>query len=130
MARKPSPWWWEDEQGWYVNYQGKRRFLGKHPEGSASPQKSKKTGLWNAPEPIEKAFRKLLDGDAPKTISSAGDTVVQILDDFITWSKENRAKRTALGYDKFCQDFVNATDSGIKFGTLPVVQLTSRHVTA
>jgi integrase len=130
MARKPSPWWWEDEQGWYVNYLGKRHFLGKHPEGAANPQKSKKTGIWNAPESIEKAFRRLLDGDAPKHVAAGGDTVVQILDDFITWSKENRAWRTALGYEKFCQDFVNAADGGIKFGTLPVGQLTSRHVTA
>ncbi len=38
MARKPSPWWREEESGWYVNFEGKRHFLGKHPEDAAKPQ--------------------------------------------------------------------------------------------
>ncbi len=63
MARKPSPWWWEKEQGWYVNYQGQRHFLGKNPEGARKPAKSERTKKWNAPESIEKAFRRLLDGE-------------------------------------------------------------------
>lgn len=126
MARKPSPWWWDDEQGWYVNYEGKRRFLGKQPEGAAKPQKSKKTGRWNAPPEIETAFRKLF---SPIEIAPSGDTVAEVLDDFITWCKENRALRTALRYEDFCQDFINAGESG-KYGLLAAVSLTGKHVTA
>jgi len=36
------------------------------------------------------------------------DTVIRVLDDFITWCKENRARITAARYEQFCQDFVLA----------------------
>jgi integrase len=128
MARKPTPWWWENESGWYVNHQGKRHFLGKHPEGAARPQKSKKTGRWNAPPAIEEEFRKLLGSQPPP--AATGDSVVQILDDFISWCQENRAARTAQRYQDFCQDFVHASEGGIRFGALPITSLSSRQVTA
>jgi integrase len=130
MARKPTPWWWENESGWYVNHQGKRHFLGKHPEGAAKPQKSKKTGRWNAPPTIEEEFHKLLGNPVSHQLAATGDNVVQLLDDFITWCKENRAVRTAARYADFCQDFVKASEGGAKFGTLPISMLSSRHVTA
>jgi integrase len=130
MARKPNPWWWDDESGWYVNYQGRRRFLGKHPEGASKPKKSEKTGHWNAPKDIEEAFRALLDDKTSAPRSTGGDAVVQVLDDFVTWCKENRAPITASRYEQFCQDFVRTTENGVKFGALPVSQLTSKHVTA
>ena len=133
MARKPSPWWWQEESGWYVNYLGKRHFLGKHPENAQHPKKSKKTGRWNAPDIIEQEFRNLLGAESVQASlvdTAPGDTVVEILDDFITWSKENRARLTALRYEELCQDFVNASDGGIKFGAIPVSQLTGRQVTA
>lgn len=139
MARKPSPWWWDDEQGWYVNYQGKRRFLGKHPEGASRPRKSDKTGRWNAPAEIETAFVRLLGGatatryeaPTPSPHPPPEDQVVAVLDDFLTWCKENREPITAKRYAQFCQDFVNAAgEDGVLFGILPCSRLTSRHVTA
>jgi integrase len=36
---------------------------------------------------------------------------------------------TAARYEEFCQDFVNASDQGLKFGLLRVTQLTTKHVT-
>ena len=53
-----------------------------------------------------------------------------VLDDFITWAKENRAGVTARRYEEFCQNFVNADEGGILFGSLPTTALTGRHVTA
>ena len=32
MARTAHPWYWEERNGWYVNKDGKRHFLGDHPE--------------------------------------------------------------------------------------------------
>src|SRR4051812_3006482 len=103
MGRPPTPWWWEDEQGWYVNLQGKRRFLGKHPADSARPKKSKK-GRWNAPEAIQKAFRAMLDDRPPETAAAppTADAVVHVLDDFILWCSQNRAKITTTRYQQFC----------------------------
>lgn len=44
MARIASPWFWEERQGWYVNKDGQRRYLGEHPEGAPPPAKSKASG--------------------------------------------------------------------------------------
>jgi integrase/recombinase XerC len=129
MARKASPWWWQEEQGWYVNHQGKRHFLGKQPANATRPQKSPKTGRWNAPQEIEKAFRALLDNAVASPLPVPGDLVIQVLDDFIGWCKENRAKLTASRYAEFCQDFVNTEDDGQKLGQLDTLSVTSKHVT-
>jgi integrase len=130
MAKKPAPWYWEARNGWYVLIGGQRHFLGEHPADAPAPQKSKKTRRWNTPTRIDDAFHRLMRGESVHPAPEGGDTLVQVLDDFITWSKENRAKLTALGYEKFCQDFVNASEGGVKLGLLPVARLTSRHVTA
>jgi integrase len=127
MARKPSPWWWADEKGWYVNLAGKREFLGKHPEGAEPPRKSKRSGKWNAPKTIMNVFYKLMGrGEA----RGDADAIINILDDFITWCRENRANRTTDRYEEFCDDFVKfRPDGGRQIGELASGQLTSRHVT-
>jgi site-specific recombinase XerC len=129
MAKKAAPWFWEARNGWYVLIDGTRHFLGEHPAGAGKPQKSKKTGRWNSPEAIDQAFRKLLEGDSPQAAAD-DDTVVVVLDDFVAWCRENRAKLTAGRYEEFCQDFVNAADGGRKFGSFRVGQLSAKHVTA
>lgn len=55
--------------------------------------------------------------------------MVAVLDDFITWAKENRASLTASRYEEFCQGFVKATLDGVKVSTLAVSRLTPRPVT-
>lgn len=134
MARKPSPWYRKERNEWCVTLDGHHHRLGEHPEGAARPERSKKTGRWNAPEQIERAFRKLLDGLSPDEAATAsaaeGETVIGVLDAFITWCKENRKARTAGRYEELCQSFVRASVDGVKVGTLPVAKLSSRHVTA
>ena len=137
MARKPSPWWWYAREGWYVNLAGRRERLGPHPEGAPAPKKSPRTGLWNAPRPVEEAFRKLLDGEAgsaPRAKRSLGpdeaqdqdqDRVADVLDDFLAWCSENRDASTTERYRRFLQDFVLGGN-----GKLPIGSLTSKHVTA
>ena len=131
MAKKATPWYWEARDGWYVLLNGRRHFLGRHPEGTAKPKKSKKTGRWNSPQKIDQAFRNLVGNGSPTEVPADEDSVVSILDDFITWTKENRAGITAARYEEFCQHFVNAEihEHGLKFGQLPVSRLTSKHVT-
>lgn len=132
MARKPSPWWWEAEQGWYVNYQGQRRPLGKHPPGAPKPKKSDKTGKWNTPREIDDAFHALMRGEGPGSLAAARPaerTVFDVLRAFNAWCKENREGLTAKRYKEFLEDFVNFTGEAGQFGLLPVPQLTSAHVT-
>ncbi len=135
MARKPSPWYREERGEWCVTIAGRHHRLGAHPPDAPAPVKSRKTGRWNAPEAIEREFRRLLDapdGDAPHAAPHApdGGTVVEVLDAFITWCKENRAGRTAARYGDLCQRLVSAPVGGVKVGTLPALSLTPRHITS
>src|SRR5262249_30943176 len=111
---------------------GKQHLLGAHPPNAPAPEKSRKTGRWNSPPEIDAAFRRLLDGGSPATADAdGGGRVVDVLDAFITWTKENRAGLTASRDEEFCQDFVKARPAagGKKFGELPVTRLTAKHVT-
>ena len=58
MARTASPWFWEERQGWYVNKDGQRHFLGEQPQGAPPPRKI--TKKWNAPASILQAFHALM----------------------------------------------------------------------
>ena len=89
MAKKSAPWYWEARNGWYVKIAGQRHFLGQHPAELPPPQKSKKTGLWNAPPIIDDAYHRLVCGGTPRP---SGDTVIDVLDEFLTWCKENRLR--------------------------------------
>ena len=54
VARIATPWFREERQGWYVYIDGRRQFLGEHPEGAPPPRKKK--GKWNAPQSIVQSF--------------------------------------------------------------------------
>jgi integrase len=123
MAKQPGPWFWQARNGWYVIHDGHRHRLGAHPDGAAKPVQSKKTGRWNAPPEILEAFHKLMGTDP--AAAEADEAIVNILDDFITWTKENRAERTAERYEDIIQDFVKFKG----MGRLGVQELTSEHVT-
>lgn len=75
MARKPSPWYREDREGWFVTLNGRRHFLGAHPEGAPTPKKSERTKLWNAPRVILEAFHKLVAEGPPEELRSSFITV-------------------------------------------------------
>src|SRR5947209_11247926 len=104
MARKPSPWYREERNEWCVTVHGEHHRLGEHPKGAPAPKKLK-TG-WNAPPSIMDAFHKLMGGERPQP--AGGDAVVTVLDDYITWARENRAEKTWTRYEDFIQDFVKA----------------------
>lgn len=118
MARPPRPWYDSNRDSWYVTIDGQRHNLGKH-QGK-KPVRNKKTGLWNPPKFILDEFHKLVTEDHPKV---SNESIAAIMDDFIAWCHENRAPRTASGYQDFCQKFVD------KYGRLPVSKLHSGHVT-
>ena len=100
MPRKPEPWYREDRNGWYVNLNGKRHFLGEHPAGASKPEKNKQ-GRWNAPQVIDDAFHKLML--TPATIPSG--TIWEVFDSMLDWTLANRAKRTYDYYKDILQRF-------------------------
>ena len=120
MARKASPWYWQERNVWMVTIGGQRHNLGEHPKGSPAPAKSKRTGQWNAPKAITDEFHKLMRGD--RRVKSS-ESVAAILDDFLTWTQENRASGTYERYKEFIQSFCREA------GTIGVLSLTSSHVT-
>ena len=114
MARKPHPWYRSERNQWWVRFRGKDHCLGDHPLNAPRPEKSKKTGQWNAPREIEEAFFKLMGGTLQSRL--APDAVITVLDEFLTWCKKNRAASTANRYEELIQDFVKADYHGIKCG--------------
>jgi integrase len=128
MARTASPWFWEERQGWYVNKDGQRHFLGEHPEGASPPRKHK--GKWNAPQPIVLAFHTLmaapLEQTFPKTSPQAdGPLVVEILDKYLDWCQKHRAGRTYEWYHDHIQSFLNSLAGA---ASMPVADLKPFHV--
>ena len=67
MARRPSPWYWPERNGWYTILNGQRQSLGNHPEDAPPPVKRR--GKWVIPSAIEQAFHTLLV--TPSTPSTA-----------------------------------------------------------
>lgn len=106
MARNPSPWWWEAEQGWYVNYQGKRHFLGKHPQGEPEPKKSnrKSSSKWNAPPEILRAFHFLLSQDQKQMVD--GDSLAALAEDFYEWCEHELTEKTIRRYKQLLEGFI------------------------
>ena len=70
MARTPSPWFWEERNGWYITKDGQRHFLGEHPPDSPKPKKAR--GKWNAPDSIREQFHSLM---AAKPVPAANDSL-------------------------------------------------------
>jgi integrase len=112
MARRASPWFWEERQGWYVNKDGQRHLLGEHPAGAPAPKQNSRSKKWNAPPAIVQAFHELMAAktevkapDAPT--SPDGFTVAEILDKFLDWCEKNREPRTFEWYRDHIQDFLD-----------------------
>lgn len=120
------PWFWKQRNAWFCEPSGKRVRLGTHPEGAAKPVRSKKTGLWNVPSEILDAYHKLMSTQpSERPILQNDEAVCNVLDDFLSWCKQNRAARTEQRYRDFIQDFINF--NGI--GRMGVTELNSGHVT-
>ena len=67
------------------------------------------------------ALKRLLN--EPAAESADTETVAGVLDEFLEWTKENRAPKTYRGYKDFCQAFID------EYGRLFVSDLTTGDVT-
>lgn len=122
MARKPSPWYWEQLQEWCVELGGKRHRLGKNP--ATAPPPKKRAGKWIVPKEIDDAFHKLMAKETELIVP--GDTVKAVMDQYLEWVKDNRAERTYSWYLHHLKGFL----SSLKPPLLRVVALEARHVEA
>lgn len=111
MGRRNEPWYWEARRKWYIKIDGKRHCLG--PDEDEAQRKFHAIKA-KTPAEIEQA-RKLE--------SITEDSVASILDDFLTWTQENRAEQTYKGYRWFCESFCKYHPA------LTVAELTALHVT-
>lgn len=102
MARTPKPWYWKSRKSWYVTINGERHNLG-------SDKKEAKD-----------EFHRLMTSPTAKL---KNDSAAAVLDDFLTWCEENRARKTFTRYRDFIQAFID------KHGLVRVRELHSGHVT-
>ena len=109
MARQNKIWWYKERKCFYVNINSKRHRL--------DPDRKK----------AEKMFHKLKSQE-PQEVEP--DSVGEVLDAFIGWNYENRAKRTADRYKDFCQEFVFdiCKETRVEHRDMLVSELSPRHV--
>jgi integrase len=131
VARKPSPWYWPERNGWYTILNGQRHSLGEHPADTPSPQKRK--GKWVAPPQIQQAFHTLLATPpasfpvptASPTNEVVGLAVAEVLDKYLDWCRIHRAAKTHGWYRDHLQSFLDDLQA---MGRLPAEQLKPFHV--
>lgn len=104
MGRTPKPWWREQTKAYYAMVGGVQHRLG--------------TSLKEASARLKELLREPPESRVPS------DSLAAVLDDFLTWTQENRAPKTYRGYKDFCQSFIDL------YGTLPVSDIDASHVTA
>ncbi|MGA2065866.1 MAG: hypothetical protein ABSG86_12910 [Thermoguttaceae bacterium] len=106
MARRAKPWYWKARKIWCVYHNGEKIPLGPdrdeafhyYHEIMAKSQQKRQPVQWGA--------------------------IAAILDDFLTWTEENRAPRTYSRYRDFIQSFVSHC------GRRGIGTLNASHVTA
>src|SRR4051794_21522963 len=109
---QPKPWFRTAKNSWDVEIDGTQRFLGRHPDNTPLPQKSKKTRQWNPPPAILDAFHKLRsEGPQPCTdpappVASAL-TVAAVCDLFLDHSQKHNEPGTYAWYKSFLDDLCN-----------------------
>ncbi|HVX13863.1 MAG TPA: tyrosine-type recombinase/integrase [Pirellulales bacterium] len=104
MARPPKPWWWERRNGYYATINGSRFRLGD----------TKK----QADEELKRLLKEGPQEVADRTLFAV------LLDDFLDFTRENRAYKTYRGHLDFCQSFLK------KWPQLSIDELSPDHVTA
>src|SRR5262245_50815669 len=105
MAKKPSPWFWEARDSWYITRNGQHVNLGKHPADSPLP--SKRNGKWVVPDLIMQAFYTAMTSNPevenPPSTAPSGPTVAEIFEKYLAWCKQHResalSSTTAMDVD-------------------------------
>jgi site-specific recombinase XerD len=105
MARPAKPWFWKARKTWCVYHKGERVHLG--------PDRAEAL----------RQYHEIMAKPQQKRQPVPGGSVVAILDDFLTWTEENRAPKTYTRYRDFIQSFVS------KCGRMGVEDLNPAHVT-
>src|SRR5208283_1355079 len=89
MARPAKPWYWKARKTWCVYHKGEKILLG--PDREAAFQ----------------AYHRIMAAPEQKCQPLQAGAVAAILDDFLTWTEENRAPKTFTRYRDFIQSFVS-----------------------
>ncbi len=105
MARPSKPWYWKARKTWCVYHKGQRIPLGA-----------------DRAEALRQ-YHEIMAKPEQKRQPVPGGSVVAILDDFLTWTEENRAPKTYTRYRDFIQSFVS------KCGRMDVEDVNPAHVT-
>lgn len=125
MPHHPGPWYRAPRNLWYVQLNGRQHKLGPHPEGAPAPKKRK--GEWNPPPEILEAYHQLMARPPEPAPVVRSGSVVEIIDKFLTWCRENRAAETHEWYrwrlQLFC-DFLKKQ----KILNLTVAELKPYHI--
>ncbi len=108
MRKSDGPWYRKFNDTWYVTVRGEQIPLAK---GKASKKEA------------ERAFHKLMAGDAPQAVRPSDTRVIAVLDLFLDHSRKHNAPRTYEWYRDFLQDFSDM------YGLLRVEDLKPFHVT-
>jgi integrase len=101
--RQPQPFYRKQTQSWYVQIKGRQHSLGKDKDAALQE------------------YYRLMAGEAPVTCKTPA---VQVIDQFLLWTQQNRAPATYDWYFHHCQGF--AKFIGAK---LTVADIKANHVT-
>src|SRR5262245_48522591 len=132
MAKKPSPWYWEARDGWYITRQGQHVHLGKQPADTPPP--NKRNGKWVVPDPIMTAFYAAMSAKAEPNSSNCrdrreegavGPTAAEIFEKYLAWCQKPREARTYDWYRDHIQGFINFSPEAARF---PASDLKPFHV--
>ncbi len=118
MARTARPWFREQRGVWCVTVNGKKRTLGPHPADADPPKYNKKKDIWNVPESILEAWKKLQAGES---LPVSRDTTWAVLDLFLDWCQTNRP----ASYDSY-REHLQRFKNGVP--NMPISKLKPFHV--
>ena len=89
MARRAKPWYWKARKIWCVYHNGEKILLGSDREAAF------------------RRYHEIMAKPAEKCYPIDRGVAASLLDDFLTWTEENRARKTFTRYKDFIQSFVN-----------------------
>jgi integrase len=122
-----KPWYRKSKDAWYVEIDSRQRLIGKHPKRAPAPKKSPRTGLWNAPQEIQSAFRKLIDAHERGEAAKADPHTIlarNVCDKFLIAAERSVEAVTFEWYNKYLQSFCDL------HGGLRAADLRQLHLTA